>query len=109
MLMLSTRLWSNYIEHMILMIQMILLHQLKFGDTHDTQLILNNEAAINITSNQVFQELTKHLKNDSHFVGEKMLFGDIIIDFVNSGDQQAEMLTKFPKSSHIDYICNRHY
>ena len=84
-----------------------LLQQLKFGDTQDTRLLCDNQVALHISSNPIFHERTKHIEIDCHFVREKVLSGEIIIDFVNSGDQLADMLTRYLKRSRVENICNK--
>ena len=84
-----------------------LLQQLKFGDTQDTRLLCDNQVALHISSNPIFHERTKQIEIDCHFVREKVLSGEIITDFVNSGDQIADMLTKSLKGSRVDNICDK--
>lgn len=84
-----------------------LLQQLKFGDTQDTRLLCDNQTALHISSNLVFHERTKHIEIDCHFVREKVLLGEIITDFVSSGDQLVDMLTESLKGSHVDNMCNK--
>jgi len=54
---------------------------------------MRNEATIHIAPNLVFHKKTKYIEIDCHVVGEKMLSGEVIIDFVNSSDQLPYMLT----------------
>lgn len=55
----------------------------------------------------VFHEQTKNIEIDCHFVREKVLSEEIIIDFVSFSDQLADMLTKSFKGSHVDNKCNK--
>lgn len=45
-------------------------------------------------SNLVLYERTKCLEIDSHFVRDKVLSEEIVINFVGSNDQLANMFTK---------------
>lgn len=48
-----------------------LLNNLGFKTTQSVPLFCDNQAAIDIASNPVFHEITKHIEMDYHFVQEK--------------------------------------
>ena len=52
-----------------------LLQELRFGKDEQVKLICDNQAALHISSNQVFHERTKHIKVDYHFIKEKIASG----------------------------------
>ena len=49
-----------------------LFQEIKFGNDEQMKLICNNQAALHITSNPVFHEMTKHIEVDCHFIKEKI-------------------------------------
>ncbi|XP_047253962.1 secreted RxLR effector protein 161-like [Capsicum annuum] len=84
-----------------------LLREIKFGETGKMELVCDNQAALHIASNSVFNERTKHIEIDCHFFREKILSGDIVTKFVKSSDQLSDIFTKSLTSPRINYICNK--
>ena len=71
------------------------------------KLVCDNQIAFHIASNPVFHEKNKHIEIDYHFIREKLVEGIIIIEFVSSNDQLADVFTKSLKGHQIKYICNK--
>ena len=84
-----------------------LLQELRFGKDEQMKLICDNQAALHISSNLVFHEMTKHIKVDCHFIREKIASGCISTSFVNSNDQLADIFTKSLRGPRIKYICDK--
>ena len=84
-----------------------LLQELRFGNDEQMKLICDNQAALHITSNPVFHEMTKHIEVDYHFITKKIASGCVATSFVNSNDQLANIFTKSLRGPRIKYICNK--
>jgi hypothetical protein len=52
-----------------------------------------------LASNHVYHARTKHIKVDYHFIREKVLNKDILLSFISTCDQPADILTKGLTSS----------
>ena len=71
------------------------------------KLICDNQVALYIASNPVFQKRTKHIEVDCHFIREKITSRCMTTSFVNSSDQLAYVFTKSLIGPRIKYICNK--
>ena len=71
------------------------------------KLICDNQVALHIASNLVFNEMTKHIEVDCHFIREKIVSGCVATSFINSNDQLADIFTKSLKGPRIKYTYNK--
>jgi hypothetical protein len=54
----------------------------------------DNTSALALASNPVFHGRTKHIEVDYHFVREKVVCGDLLLQFICTHDQLADIFTK---------------
>ena len=71
------------------------------------KLICDNQVALHIASNLVFNERTKHIEVDCHFIREKIVSRCVATSFINSNDQLANIFTKSLKGPRIKYTYNK--
>ena len=84
-----------------------LLQELRFGKDEQMKLICDNQAALHISSNPVFHEMTKHIEVDCHFIKENIASGCMPTSFVNSNDQLVDIFTKSLRGPGIKYIFDK--
>ena len=57
----------------------------------------DNTSALTLASNFVFHGRTKHIEVDYHFIRERVVRGNIRLQFISTDDQVADVFTKaFP-------------
>ena len=63
--------------------------------------------AVNILSNLVFHEQTKHNEVNCHFIREKVQDGLVSTGYVKTREQLGNILTKALNRVKISYMCNK--
>ncbi|XP_017184174.1 uncharacterized mitochondrial protein AtMg00810-like [Malus domestica] len=73
----------------------------------DTLLLhCDNISAMALATNPVFHSKSKHIEIDCHFVRERVQRGTILLQFVNSADQYADVFTKGLCSPQFRFNCS---
>ena len=54
----------------------------------------DNTSAINISKNPVLHSRTKHIEIRHHFIRDHVLKGDVVLEFVDTKNQLADIFTK---------------
>lgn len=62
--------------------------------TQDTHMFCDNSGAIKLAKNPVFHARSKHIEISHHFVRERVLNGEISLEYIPTNDQPADILTK---------------
>ena len=83
------------------------LQELKFGKDEQMKLICDSQAALHISFNRVFHEMTKQIEVDCNFIKEKIASGCMTTSFVNYNDQLTDIFTKSLRGPRIRYICDK--
>lgn len=78
-----------------------LLKEMKVENQKVAALYCDNQAAMHITANFVFQERTKHIEIDCQFVREKIGKGTLKTLYVATQHQLADYLTKPLYPTHL--------
>ncbi|KAG6471101.1 hypothetical protein ZIOFF_072198 [Zingiber officinale] len=57
-------------------------------------LFVDNKSAIALMKNSIFHGRSKHIDTRFHFIRECVENGQIVVEFINTGEQRADVLTK---------------
>ncbi|XP_019173896.1 PREDICTED: uncharacterized protein LOC109169468 [Ipomoea nil] len=71
-----------------------LLRELGLHSGEPSTLWCDNLGATYLCANPVFHGRTKHVEIDFHFVRDKVASGDLVVNFVSTKDQLADIFTK---------------
>ncbi|KAG6499643.1 hypothetical protein ZIOFF_039433 [Zingiber officinale] len=71
-----------------------LVSELTSEEPKPVTLFVDNRSAIALMKNPVFHGRSKHIDTKFHFIRECIEKGQIVVEFVNTGEQRADALTK---------------
>ncbi|XP_035837289.1 secreted RxLR effector protein 161-like [Helianthus annuus] len=71
------------------------------------KLLYDNQSAIKLAENPVFHARTKHIEVHYHFIGEKVLKGEIEMKWVDTDNQAADMFTKCLSKFKLLEFCSK--
>jgi hypothetical protein len=64
------------------------------GSDNPARLLVDNKSAIQLCKNPVLHERTKHIDTRFHFIRKCVQDGRIIVEYVPTGEQLADIMTK---------------
>ena len=74
---------------------------------HPPLLWCDNVSALAIATNPVFHARTKHIEVNYHFVHEKVLRRDVMLKFISTHDQLADLFTKSLPSPRFNWLTSK--
>ena len=81
-----------------------LLADMGYCQSSPTQLFSDNQAAIRLVANPKYHKRTKHIDVVYHLIREFQEHGEIIVSYVHTADQLADILTKaLPRTSFSNF------
>ena len=85
----------------------MLLHDFGLFLPHPPLLLCDNVSALAIATNPVFHARTKHIEVDYHFICEKVLRCDVMLKFISTHDQLANLFTKSLPSPRVNWLTSK--
>ena len=69
------------------------------------KLLIDNQSAMSLAKNATFHDRTKHIAIRHHYIREKVDEGEIILEYLPTAEQVADVLTKpLSREKHIRFI-----
>ena len=67
----------------------------------------DNVSALALASNPIFHARSKHIKVDYHFVREKLLNKDLVVEYISTSDQLADVFIKSLNSPRFHFLVHK--
>lgn len=71
-----------------------MLHEIGIHTSGSLKVLCDNQSAISIAKNPVHHDRTKHVEIDRHFIKENIENGTILLQYISTSQQTADILTK---------------
>ena len=67
----------------------------------------DNVSALALASNPIFHAHSKHIEVDYHFVREKLLNKDLVVEYISTSDQFADVFIKSLPSPRFHFLVHK--
>ncbi|KAL5766683.1 hypothetical protein ACOSP7_017300 [Xanthoceras sorbifolium] len=67
----------------------------------------DNTGASSIAHNPVFHQRTKHIEVDIHFIREKIAAGSLVVQYIPTASQKADVFTKALPHARFAILCSK--
>ena len=84
-----------------------MMKELKIASDQSMELFSDNKEVTDISRNPVHHDRIKHVEVDCHFVKEKIENGVLIISYVPTKEQVADVLTKGLARSNFEHMIGK--
>ena len=81
--------------------------EIKLPSVHPPLIWCDNESAVALAQNPVYHSRTKHVELDLHFIRDKVLNHEVVIQHVSSRDQIADLLIKPLSFDTFSRVCSK--
>ena len=85
----------------------MLLRELHISLSSPLTLWCDNLSAISLASNPIFHARTEHIEIDYYFIREKVVNKDIVVRFINTRNQVADIFTKGHTADRFRALCDK--
>lgn len=84
-----------------------MLGELLNQDTEATKIFIDNKSATSLGKNPVLHGRSKHIDLRYHFISDNIENGTMVVEFIRSGEQKADILTKPLGRNRFQELCSK--